>query len=67
MDENKLRFGVGVLVISAIGIGIILVFLFGEFFSVSGALVIPAGDSSKLMMCLHEIHRFLVFSPTFPP
>lgn len=31
MDENKLRFGVGVLVISAIGIGIILVFLFGAF------------------------------------
>ncbi len=34
MDENKLRFGVGVLVISAIGIGIILVFLFGAFPSV---------------------------------
>lgn len=31
MDENKLRFGVGVLVISAIGIGIILTFLFGAF------------------------------------
>ncbi|MFK8110968.1 MAG: MlaD family protein [Rubripirellula sp.] len=31
MDDNKLRFGVGVLVISAIGIGIILVFLFGAF------------------------------------
>ncbi len=34
MDENKLRFGVGVLVISAIGIGIILTFLFGAFPSV---------------------------------
>lgn len=31
MDENRLRFGVGVLVIAAIGIGIILVFLFGAF------------------------------------
>ena len=31
MDENKLRFGVGVLVVAAIGIGIILVFLFGAF------------------------------------
>ena len=31
MDENRLRFGVGVLVISAIGIGIILTFLFGAF------------------------------------
>ena len=31
MDENKLRFGVGVLVIAAIGIGIILAFLFGAF------------------------------------
>ncbi|TWU42678.1 MlaD family protein [Novipirellula artificiosorum] len=31
MDDNKLRFGVGVLVISAIGIGIILTFLFGAF------------------------------------
>ncbi len=31
MDENKLRFGVGVLVIGAIGIGIILTFLFGAF------------------------------------
>jgi phospholipid/cholesterol/gamma-HCH transport system substrate-binding protein len=31
MDESKLRFGVGVLVIAAIGIGIILVFLFGAF------------------------------------
>ncbi|MEL6110431.1 MAG: MlaD family protein [Planctomycetota bacterium] len=29
MDENRLRFGVGVLVIAAIGIGIILMFLFG--------------------------------------
>ncbi len=29
MDDNKLRFGVGVLVVSAIGIGIILTFLFG--------------------------------------
>jgi phospholipid/cholesterol/gamma-HCH transport system substrate-binding protein len=34
MDENKLRFGVGVLVISAVGIFIILVFLFGAFPSV---------------------------------
>lgn len=34
MDENKLKFGVGVLVISAIGIGIVLVFLFGAFPSV---------------------------------
>ena len=34
MDENRLRFGVGVLVISAIGIGIILTFLFGAFPSV---------------------------------
>ena len=34
MDENKLRFGVGVLVIAAIGIGIILTFLFGAFPSV---------------------------------
>ena len=34
MDENKLKFGVGVLVISAIGIGIILTFLFGAFPSV---------------------------------
>ncbi len=34
MDENKLRFGVGVLVISAIGIGIILTFLFGAVPSV---------------------------------
>lgn len=31
MDENKLRFGVGVLVISAIGIAVILTFLFGAF------------------------------------
>ncbi|EMI23050.1 Mammalian cell entry related domain protein [Rhodopirellula maiorica SM1] len=31
MDDNKLRFGVGVLVVSAIGIGIILTFLFGAF------------------------------------
>ena len=31
MDENKLRFGVGVLVIAAIGVGIILTFLFGAF------------------------------------
>ncbi|MBB3208787.1 hypothetical protein FHS27_004620 [Rhodopirellula rubra] len=31
MDENKLRFGVGVLVIAAIGIGVILTFLFGAF------------------------------------
>ncbi len=34
MDENKLKFGVGVLVISSIGIGVILVFLFGAFPSV---------------------------------
>ena len=34
MDENRLKFGVGVLVISSIGIGIILVFLFGAFPSV---------------------------------
>ena len=31
MDDNKLRFGVGVLVIAAIGIGIILTLLFGAF------------------------------------
>ncbi|MEM6691877.1 MAG: MlaD family protein, partial [Planctomycetota bacterium] len=31
MDENKLRFGVGVLILSSIGIGVILVFLFGAF------------------------------------
>lgn len=31
MDENKLRFGVGVLVIAAIGIAVILTFLFGAF------------------------------------
>ncbi|MCM2374287.1 MlaD family protein [Aporhodopirellula aestuarii] len=31
MDENRLRFGVGVLVIAAIGIGVILTFLFGAF------------------------------------
>ena len=31
MDDNKLRFGVGVLVIAAIGLGIILTFLFGAF------------------------------------
>ena len=31
MDDNKLRFGVGVLVIASIGIGIILTFLFGAF------------------------------------
>ncbi|WP_372719195.1 MlaD family protein [Novipirellula sp.] len=31
MDDNKLRFGVGVLVVSSIGIGIILTFLFGAF------------------------------------
>lgn len=29
MDDNRLRFGVGVLVIAAIGVGIILTFLFG--------------------------------------
>lgn len=34
MDDNKLKFGVGVLVVSAIGIGIILIFLFGAFPSV---------------------------------
>lgn len=31
MDDNKLRFGVGVLVIAAIGLGVILTFLFGAF------------------------------------
>ena len=31
MDENKLRFGVGVMVIAAIGIAVILTFLFGAF------------------------------------
>lgn len=31
MDENRLRFGVGVLVVAAIGTGIILTFLFGAF------------------------------------
>ncbi len=31
MDESRLRFGVGVLVIAAIGIGVILTFLFGAF------------------------------------
>ncbi len=31
MDDNKLRFGVGVLVVATIGIGIILTFLFGAF------------------------------------
>lgn len=31
MDDNKLRFGVGVLVIAALGLGIILTFLFGAF------------------------------------
>lgn len=49
MDENKLRFGVGVLVISAIGIGIILVFLFGAFPSVlqrdyTLAVVFPSAE-----------------------
>ena len=34
MDENRLKFGVGVLVISSIGIGIILTFLFGAFPSI---------------------------------
>lgn len=34
MDENRLRFGVGVLVISAIAIGVILTFLFGAFPSI---------------------------------
>lgn len=34
MDDNKLRFGVGVLVISSIGVGIMLTFLFGAFPSV---------------------------------
>ena len=42
MDENRLRFGVGVLVISAIGIGIILTFLFGAFPSVSRGPGIPS-------------------------
>lgn len=31
MDETKLRFGVGVLVLSAIGVAVILTFLFGAF------------------------------------
>ncbi len=31
MDDTKLRFGVGVLVLSAVGVGIILTFLFGAF------------------------------------
>ncbi|TWT73112.1 MlaD family protein [Allorhodopirellula solitaria] len=31
MDDSRLRFGVGVLVIAAIGIGVILMFLFGAF------------------------------------
>ncbi|TWU15757.1 MlaD family protein [Allorhodopirellula heiligendammensis] len=31
MDDSRLRFGVGVLVIAAIGIGVILTFLFGAF------------------------------------
>ena len=31
MDENKLRFGVGVLVIAAIGVAVILTFLFGAY------------------------------------
>lgn len=31
MDDSKLRFGVGVLVIAAMGIGVILTFLFGAF------------------------------------
>ena len=49
MDENKLRFGVGVLVISAIGIGIILTLLFGAFPSVlqrdySLLVVFPSAD-----------------------
>ena len=49
MDENKLRFGVGVLVISAIGIGIILTFLFGAFPSVlqrdySLSIVFPSAE-----------------------
>jgi phospholipid/cholesterol/gamma-HCH transport system substrate-binding protein len=49
MDDNKLRFGVGVLVISAIGIGIILIFLFGAFPSVlkrdySLSVVFPSAE-----------------------
>lgn len=31
MDDTKMRFGVGVLVLSAIGVGVILTFLFGAF------------------------------------
>lgn len=31
MEDAKLRFGVGVLVLSAIGVGVILTFLFGAF------------------------------------
>lgn len=49
MDENRLRFGVGVLVIAAIGIGIILTFLFGAVPSVLTGeyrllVVFPAAD-----------------------
>ncbi len=44
MDDNKLRFGVGVLVIAAIGIGIILTFLFGAF---------PAVLSNEYAMTIH--------------
>ena len=46
MDENRLRFGVGVLVISAIGIGIILTFLFGAFPSVLAARLYAVGGLS---------------------
>jgi len=31
MDDTKLRFGVGVLVLSAVGVGVLLTFLFGAF------------------------------------
>lgn len=49
MDENRLRFGVGVLVISAIGIGMILTLLFGAFPSVlqrdySLSIVFPSAE-----------------------
>lgn len=49
MDENKLKFGVGVLVIASIGVGIILTFLFGAFPSVlnddySLSVVFPSAE-----------------------
>ena len=53
MDENRLKFGVGVLVISAIGIGIILTFLFGAFPSIfnhdySLSVVFPSAEGVGL-------------------